>query len=189
MNRVSKLTLATVLGMALSACSTAPRAPLETQAMAAGPPPAAVDSVTVDSATVDSATANVPTVDAPTVDAPTVDVVLEFSGLVSTDGQLVCALWADRAAFEADGPPLLSARLPILDSTVRWTVEVPVGAYAVKAFHDLDGDGELGRGSFGQPLEPYGVSNDARGRFGPPTWDAARFEIDPAGSFLSITVR
>ena len=52
--------------------------------------------------------------------------------------------------------------------------EVPPGRYAIKAFHDSDGDGELGRDLFGAPSEDYGFSNDARGTFGPPDFaDAA----------------
>lgn len=38
---------------------------------------------------------------------------------------------------------------------------------AVAAFHGADGDGRLGVWPIGLPREAYGVSNDARGRFGP----------------------
>jgi len=52
--------------------------------------------------------------------------------------------------------------------------DVAPGRYAVKAFHDADSDGELGRDFFGAPSEDYGFSNDARGSFGPPDFaDAA----------------
>jgi uncharacterized protein (DUF2141 family) len=42
------------------------------------------------------------------------------------------------------------------------TVEgLPVGVYAVQAFHDRNDSGRLRRGAFGIPLEGVGFSNDA----------------------------
>ena len=32
-------------------------------------------------------------------------------------------------------------------------------------------------GAFGIPRESYGASNDARGRFGPPPWSKAKFDL------------
>ncbi len=45
------------------------------------------------------------------------------------------------------------------------------GTYAVKVFHDENGDGDLNTGLFGIPTEGYGFSNRASGRFGPPDFD------------------
>jgi uncharacterized protein (DUF2141 family) len=41
--------------------------------------------------------------------------------------------------------------------------DLPEGQYAVRAFHDQNNNGELDKGIFGQPIEGWGVSNDARG--------------------------
>jgi uncharacterized protein (DUF2141 family) len=38
----------------------------------------------------------------------------------------------------------------------------------------------------GIPKEPFGASNDARGRFGPPKFDDARFQVD--GGVVELTV-
>jgi uncharacterized protein (DUF2141 family) len=37
------------------------------------------------------------------------------------------------------------------------------GEYAVRVFHDQNNNGKLDTGIFGQPVEGWGVSNDARG--------------------------
>jgi uncharacterized protein (DUF2141 family) len=37
------------------------------------------------------------------------------------------------------------------------------GSYAVRVFHDQNSNGKLDTGIFGQPVEGWGVSNDARG--------------------------
>lgn len=54
---------------------------------------------------------------------------------------------------------------------------LPSGTYAVRAFHDVDGDGRMNANPFGQPTEPYAFSNNARGNMGPASWDRARFTV------------
>jgi uncharacterized protein (DUF2141 family) len=63
---------------------------------------------------------------------------------------------------------------------------LPPGTYAITAFHDLDGDGRMNTNPFGQPIEPYAFSNNARGNMGPAVWDEARFTI--AGETAQIIV-
>lgn len=63
------------------------------------------------------------------------------------------------------------------------------GEYAVKLFQDLDEDGELDTNMMGIPKEPYAFSNNARGRFGPAKWDAAKFSISEAGTAHTITLK
>ncbi len=101
-----------------------------------------------------------------------------FEGVRELEGTLVCALFADQASFDSSAPPLRATVLPLAAEGVEWALELPLGTYAVKVFQDLDNDGELDRGALGRPTEPYGFSNDARGRFGPPSWQEAHFEID-----------
>lgn len=63
------------------------------------------------------------------------------------------------------------------------------GEYGIKIFHDVNGDGELNTGLFGIPSEPYGFSNNAAVRFGPPGWSAARFSVSdsPAEQTISLS--
>lgn len=51
------------------------------------------------------------------------------------------------------------------------------GDYAVSAFHDENENEKLDSGFMGIPLEPYGFSNDARGTFGPPSFEKAKVSI------------
>jgi uncharacterized protein (DUF2141 family) len=65
--------------------------------------------------------------------------------------------------------------------------KLPPGRYAVRVFHDRDNDGKLARGAFGLPAEPYGFSNNAPIRFGPPKFaDAA---VAHGAAAQSIRVR
>jgi uncharacterized protein (DUF2141 family) len=54
---------------------------------------------------------------------------------------------------------------------------VPYGEYAVVCLHDADDDGELDRSPLGLPSEGLGFSSGARMRFGPPSFEDARFEL------------
>ena len=70
-----------------------------------------------------------------------------------------------------------------------WVLRVPPGTYAVAVHHDEDGDGEMDTGLFGIPSEPHGFSNNARGRFGPPSWRAARVRVPASGATVRVRVR
>ena len=55
--------------------------------------------------------------------------------------------------------------------------------------HDADGDGAMERGLFGLPSEPYGISNGARRRFGPPRRRDAAFGHGGRGTAVAVRVR
>ena len=56
--------------------------------------------------------------------------------------------------------------------------EVKAGTYALSLYHDQDDNGKLNTdGMFGLPSEPYGFSNNAKGMFGPPSFEKCLFEI------------
>lgn len=48
---------------------------------------------------------------------------------------------------------------------------LPTGEYAARAFHDENNNGELDKGIFGQPIEGWGVSNNARGFMSAPPFN------------------
>ncbi len=58
--------------------------------------------------------------------------------------------------------------------------------YSVSVFYDEDQDGELNTNFIGIPTELIGFSNNARGRFGPPSFDQTKFS---PSSELPIKIR
>jgi len=54
---------------------------------------------------------------------------------------------------------------------------VPKGTWAVLAYQDENGNGELDRNLLGIPKENYGFSRDAASKFGPPGFDDAKIEV------------
>ncbi|MFE8646575.1 DUF2141 domain-containing protein [Sphingomonas sp. NCPPB 2930] len=51
------------------------------------------------------------------------------------------------------------------------------GRYGLSAFHDENADGKLDTYPLGIPREAYGFSRDARGLFGPPSFDASAIDL------------
>ena len=94
-------------------------------------------------------------------------------------GTVMLALFDSEAAYDGSGGPVRMQRAEVSGSTVTVRFAgLPAGDYALKAFHDLDGDGEMDRNPFGMPTEPYVFSNNAVGNMGPASWDRARFSAD-----------
>ncbi|MBK7945863.1 MAG: DUF2141 domain-containing protein [Flavobacteriales bacterium] len=54
---------------------------------------------------------------------------------------------------------------------------IPPGQHAIKVFHDANANGKLDTNWMGIPNEPYGFGNDARGSFGPPSFEDASVTI------------
>lgn len=66
---------------------------------------------------------------------------------------------------------------------------IPAGMYAGFAFHDEDNNGDIKKNWVGMPKEGVGASNNAKGRFGPPSFSAARFSVDREKTTVSIKLR
>jgi len=98
--------------------------------------------------------------------------------LGETGGDVLVSLFADQAGWEAN-----DALRGITRAADSARIEISMdglapGTYAIKAFHDINGNGELDTNLVGIPTEPYGFSNGQAGRFGPPSFEAASFELD-----------
>ncbi|MBL7848420.1 MAG: DUF2141 domain-containing protein [Cyclobacteriaceae bacterium] len=62
------------------------------------------------------------------------------------------------------------------------------GTYAISIIHDANRNGKLDANLFGIPKEGFGFSNNAMGKFGPPSFEKASIKI-PATSTLRITLK
>lgn len=81
-----------------------------------------------------------------------------------------------------------SASVPARDGETLVSIkEVPAGTWAVLAYQDENANGQLDRNLIGIPSENYGFSRDARGRFGPPSFDDAAIAVKD--ETVSATVR
>jgi uncharacterized protein (DUF2141 family) len=115
-------------------------------------------------------------------------IVVTIVGFGSDDGQAMVALFDDTGRFPMDGE-LVGVTAAITGGQATVTFEdVAAGIYAVSVFHDENGNGKLDTRFMGIPKEPIGVSNDAKGRFGPPRFEDARVEVGQGTLELTINL-
>lgn len=114
---------------------------------------------------------------------------MTVTGVTNEKGQVLVALFLDDRGWPQDEDLDFGAvTLPVEGTrVVAEFSDVPAGPFAISVFHDEDLDRELDTGLFGIPTEDYGFSNDARGRFGAPSFEDARLEI-AAGESTTVTV-
>jgi uncharacterized protein (DUF2141 family) len=67
--------------------------------------------------------------------------------------------------------------------------DVAPGRYAMIVLHDENSNMKMDKNLLGMPKEGYGVSNDARNRFGPPSFAEALFEVGDDSPRVQVPVR
>lgn len=113
---------------------------------------------------------------------------VEVIGLRSDRGQVSCALYASAEGFPKK-PEKAIARVTSAIAQERSVCEfsgIASGTYAISVFHDENSNGKLDTNFVGIPREGVGASNGARGRMGPPKFDAAAFQF--AGDQLTLKI-
>ena len=75
------------------------------------------------------------------------------------------------------------------NTKLSFTFDIPFGEYAFIAFLDSDNNEMLSANFIGMPKEPFGFSNNARGKFGPPKWDDALINFTKSNQNISINLK
>lgn len=120
--------------------------------------------------------------------AETASLTVTFTGL-EPKGAVNMVLVNSAEAYGDKAPPVAADRIAVTAASASRTFEgLTPGRYAIKSFHDVDGDGRMGANPFGIPTEPFGFSNNARGAMGPPKWEEAGFEVKPGANTHTISV-
>ena len=93
------------------------------------------------------------------------------------DGVIMAALFDNEDAYSG-GAPVRAATVDVAGGERIARFEgLPPGEYALRAFHDVNGDGEMNTNPCGMPVEPFAFSNNAVGNMGPASWERARFTV------------
>jgi uncharacterized protein (DUF2141 family) len=106
--------------------------------------------------------------------------IIEIAGLEQAAGNVYIAVYDSESTWLGD-KAVKNAKVTIADAMdgdlVRTELQLPRGKYAISAFHDRDGNGQLSTNFIGMPKEPIAVSNNALGKFGPPKYEDAVFTL------------
>jgi uncharacterized protein (DUF2141 family) len=113
-------------------------------------------------------------------------------GLEKDRGNAMIQLARGEADFEGggEGEPFRFAIVKVENKeAVAVFEDVPHGEYAIKVFHDENGNQKLDTNFVGMPKEKFGFSNNVMGRFGPPSYEQARFRFEAEAATVEIEMR
>ena len=114
---------------------------------------------------------------------------VEILGIRNSIGAVACALFEGPEGFPTEFLRLATNIVMVQVRATKATcdfADIAPGTYALAVIHDENRDGELATNWIGKPQEGYGFSNDAKGRVGPPSFEAASFSYN--GERLTMTI-
>ena len=114
--------------------------------------------------------------------------VVTLAGVQHARGQVRVGLYADPKTFrKEDKATAIQTVAPVVGDTVVRFEKLPPGRYAIMAYHDEDGNGELNR-RFGMfPTEGYGLSNNPT-VVGPPKFEDSAFSVPAPDGRVRIDI-
>jgi uncharacterized protein (DUF2141 family) len=122
-----------------------------------------------------------------TVPAVAATVEVHVTGVAAGKGKVNVAV-CDQARFLKQCVYSGSAPAREGDNTIA-VRGVPAGSWAVLAYQDENENDELDRNLIGIPRENYGFSRDARGKFGPPSFEDAAIAVREDGAATVAAVK
>ena len=123
--------------------------------------------------------------------AAAADLAVDVNGLRSDKGKVYVAIHSavDGVEFPASAGMIAGASKLAQPGGLQVVFRgLPPARYAVNAFHDENGNGELDTNILGIPSEGYGFANDAKGTMGPPSFSDASVSLREAGAAVAFTI-
>ena len=107
------------------------------------------------------------------------NLTLRVNGIEKAGGKMSIALFDNAEDFSSKESYVAAIEVPVKSDAFEYRFEnINQGTYAMAIFHDLDENGKLTTNWIGMPKEPFGFSNDAKGRMGPPDYEDALFKVN-----------
>ncbi|HVN47925.1 MAG TPA: DUF2141 domain-containing protein [Bacteroidota bacterium] len=78
---------------------------------------------------------------------------------------------------------------PVAGDTVRFSIRLRYGTYAVSVLHDENANGKMDKTWYGKPVEGIGTSNNPVIKLSSPSYSAASVVIDKIHSLLNIKLQ
>lgn len=115
---------------------------------------------------------------------------VNLTGIEEKQGAILGVLVDSEAAYDGKAAPVRPLMVTADKAEVAAMVDgLAPGVYAIKLFHDVDGDGKMSTNPYGMPVEPFAFSNNAQGNMGPAKWADAKFEVKAGANTHSITIK
>ena len=119
-----------------------------------------------------------------------IKIEIKVTEIKSTEGQIAVLLFNNENGFPQEVDKALKSQFFQIEGQEKVIeFEVPsTGEYAVTVFHDENGNKKLDTNWIGMPKEGIAVSNNAKGRMGPPKYKDASVQI-LEGASLQIRLK
>ncbi len=115
---------------------------------------------------------------------------LTFTGLEEKEGAVMGVLFDSEEAYNGKGAPIRQIMITADKAEIATLLSgLKPGRYAIKSFHDVDGDHKMTSNPHGMPIEPFAFSNNAVGNMGPAKWADAAFDVKAGANSHSITIK
>ena len=117
-------------------------------------------------------------------------ITVQLTGFENDQGTVKLCVCRSEDEYTGKAKEFCTASTEIKSTKAEWVFEhMPYGSYSIKAFHDENGNSRLDKDFLGMPTERYGFSNNARGRFGPPTFASAAFTLNSPQLKIAIEIK
>lgn len=115
---------------------------------------------------------------------------VDVQGISSSQGQIVLRVWDSSESYLK--LPIFSKTVPVknvANGELRISVSEPLPAEcAINVYHDKNANGVLDTNWFGIPKEPTGMSNNPKGKFGPPSYQDAKIKLSGQEQVIRIKI-
>ncbi|MEM7492799.1 MAG: DUF2141 domain-containing protein [Pseudomonadota bacterium] len=123
------------------------------------------------------------------VEPGTHQVEVSFTNIESETGMIWASLCTEEQHAKLGQEPCeMNARIDASEGASLTFENVPSGIYAISAYHDANENQALDFDTRGIPFEPTGNSGNARGFFGPPTFNQMKFRLSGPGEDAPKTI-
>jgi len=110
---------------------------------------------------------------------------IEFEGLKTEKGKLFVALYNSEEDFLKN--EMKGSVVEISNGKASASFDnLEKGIYAISSFYDKNDNGKMDTNFLGIPKEPVALSNNAKGKFGPPKYRDAKFLISTGHTNIKI---
>jgi len=107
----------------------------------------------------------------------TVDLTIEVTITKYNKGTIMMALYNSSETYMKTS--YKASKQEVVDNKAILTFQnIEKGTYAFSMFHDVNDNQKMDKNFMGIPKEPYGFSNDRKGKFGPPDFEKVQFDVN-----------
>lgn len=119
------------------------------------------------------------------------EIVVNVSGLRTEKGKCLLYLYNNKSGFPTDAKKAINTTTgSILNGKSTLILKgIADGEYAISVIHDENDNSVLDTNFLGMPKEGVGVSNNAKGFFGPPSYEDSKIQVNKKSFTTNITIK